>query len=329
MPAIHILSLFLLNWLCTPEDLYAHRISLGHVSRLCDLYTNTDSLNITIADIEKNIHQLKESLAILQDQLEYLHAENSRYQSQKSERKKIEEQIRKKDLEILAIEFKLRKQYFFLTEARQISFQPLDKQEGILKILNEKIRFFEQAKISKDDLKKDLTPLTLPTDNYFKSLPFDCGLTLSEDQEILATRFIPFFSHTPANLEAHFKEREFVESEIRLLRSRKKYFMEIRLVFNTSKAQKTYGLFEAGNPIKLILLDGTYTYLNANASNSGIVDEKAGTTIYQIQCPLSHDKIKLLKKNNPDRIIILWEGGFEDFDIYHVDAIQKLFKCLE
>lgn len=329
MPAIQILLLLLLTWLCTPEDLNARQISLSQDSRLGCMHAVSDSLNKTIGDIEKNILQLKESLVILQDQLEYLHAENSRYQSQKSERKKIEDQIRKKDVEISTIEYKLRKQYLFLTEARQIGYQPIVNQEEILKKLNAKIRFFDQVKISKDDLKKNLTPLTLPTDIYYESLPFDCGITISEDQEILATRYIPFFSHTPANLEAHFKEREFVESEIRLLRSRKKYFLEIRLVFNTAKAQKTFGLFEAGNPIKMILLDGSYTYLNANASHSGIVDEKAGTTIYQMQCPLSHDKIKLLKNNNPDRMIIIWEGGLEDFDIYHVDAIQKLFKCLE
>lgn len=329
MPAIKIFILLVLTWLCSSEELYPRHIYVIDDVQIAKIENYSDTLNKSINFIEKKIQTLKDTLVILEDQLEYLKSENTRYLSQKKERKKIEHLIQNKNTEISLIEFKLKRHHLFLTEARQIIFQPLDKQDKILSRLLDKINLFDKIKISKADLKNDLTSPALPTNNYLESLPLDCGITLSEELGILATKFVPFFSYTPANLEAHFKDREFVESEIRLLRSSKKYFLEIRLTINTAKAQKTYGLFEAGNPIKMIMLDGTFTYLNANAGASGQVDEKNNTTTYQIQCPLSHDKIKLLKNKNPDRIIIIWEGGLEDYEIYHMDAIQNLIKCME
>lgn len=104
--------------------------------------------------------------------------------------------------------------------------------------------------------------------------------------------------------------------------------MDLRLTFNTTKAAQIYGLLEASQSVKLEFLDGSFIYLNATHSSTGEVNLALNQCMYQLQFPLDDYRLKELRNKDTDKLTVIWEKGKEIFEIYQVDIIQKLIKCL-
>ena len=70
MPAIKIFILLVLTWLCSSEELYPRYISVFDQIPIAKIENYSDTLNKSINFIEKKIQTLKDTLVILEDQLE-------------------------------------------------------------------------------------------------------------------------------------------------------------------------------------------------------------------------------------------------------------------
>jgi hypothetical protein len=166
-----------------------------------------------------------------------------------------------------------------------------------------------EYKISK---KENLNiPRILNVDVYDYSEAFQCELEANQDGSVYATKYINLLSYTDSKLERFFKDKEFLTIDARMLKSRKTYYLEMRLIFTSPQA-----------------LNDEYIYLNSNATSNGQLEAKSGNTIYKIQCALNKEQIKKLKSKDLNNITFIWDAGIETYDIYHIDAFQKLMACI-
>ena len=81
------------------------------------------------------------------------------------------------------------------------------------------------------------------------------------DGKVLANQFVPFFAYTPSDIAKHYSEVDYMQAYVRLMRSGKKHFLELRLDFNSLKAIQYYGIIEETSPMNLIFLEQDFISL--------------------------------------------------------------------
>ena len=315
------LFIFLLIFFCCQRDNYAHNC-IQLLREFKDTIPDFNKLiNNKIIEINTRIQDGK-------DKLEYIEEEKKRYASDQKETRKLNKQIEplksanNQELSRLN-DFKL-----LLTEVNQLPYQSIEDQLKFQKNAQQRIKKLDHAeyKISK---KENLNiPRSLNVDVYDFSEAFQCDLEANQDGSVYATQYINLLSYTDSKLERFFKDKEFLTIDARMLKSRKTYYLEMRLIFTSPQALKIYGNMDSGNPIKLSFLNDEYIYLNSNATSNGQLEAKSGNTIYKIQCALNKEQIKKLKSKDLNNITFIWDAGIETYDIYHIDAFQKLMACI-
>ena len=218
---------------------------------------------------------------------------------------------------------------FVMGEIRQLQFMSNLQQEEALKTIRHAAQKVLDHHITFEQLVRKY-PLGLFAQAGTHYLPSDdCQRERSKDGKILANAYVPFFSHTPPELEKHYIQSEFMETQIRLLQSGKKKFLEMRIDFQSSKAAQYYGIIEESSPMKLVFTDDDYIYLQNSVTTHPDFQSTSGRTSYKMQCALTRSDYQKIKKKLPDKLIIVWPSGAETYEIYRLHTLQNLAACLE
>ncbi len=94
-------------------------------------------------------------------------------------------------------------------------------------------------------------------------------------------------------------------------------------------ARKTFGGFNKGSQAILKLIDGTAFTLSNLRQDGGETDDSGKVTTFFAQFALDKTLMKKLKQIEVDKIRVAWNRGFEDYEIYNVDLLQRQLKCLD
>ncbi len=140
---------------------------------------------------------------------------------------------------------------------------------------------------------------------------------------------IVLFAHTDDFMRAAMKDKDYVTctaTATRIEGSRIVY-LNLTMTIQTKDAQRTFGFLDRGALIIFRLINGKRISLATNKTDIGVVDVERGTTTFRAQLAVS-EAVELTQAEL-DAIRVSWSVGYEDYEIFDMDVLRNLFKCLD
>ncbi|MFT6320852.1 MAG: hypothetical protein ACJAT4_001781 [Granulosicoccus sp.] len=100
------------------------------------------------------------------------------------------------------------------------------------------------------------------------------------------------------------------------------------ITVNTTDGQRAFGGLTKGNLITLKMINGESISLANNQSDIGVYDPLKKQHTFTGQFRINSGQEKALKKGEVDVVRIIWDAGFEDYEVYNLDFFANQFKCL-
>ncbi|MFK8161290.1 MAG: hypothetical protein AB8H12_02400 [Lewinella sp.] len=138
-----------------------------------------------------------------------------------------------------------------------------------------------------------------------------------------------FFTHTDENLRPFLDGKEYLRSTAWTSRdNRGDRFLHVRFTFANPNVITAYGFLAENSSLSLHLLNGRHISLQANRETVGIIDHVRREVNYNVTYRLPRGAAAELRNQALDYVRVFWSGGFEQYEIYQVDALRKLMECL-
>ena len=137
------------------------------------------------------------------------------------------------------------------------------------------------------------------------------------------------FSHTADEMRPFFRDKDYLTCHAYLSSLSGGYtFLSLEITIASNTAQRDYGIIEKGSVLNLKLMDDTNIKLFNNKTDVGIINELDNSVTYNAQYLISSGAEKMLRKNEIDKIRVIWSSGYEDYEVYDLDFFINQFNCL-
>ncbi len=138
------------------------------------------------------------------------------------------------------------------------------------------------------------------------------------------------FSYTADEMRPFLKDRDFITCYAYVSSLSGGYkFLSLVITIASENAQRDYGIIEKGSVINIKLMDDTNVKLFNNKTDVGILNELDNSVTYNAQYVVSSGAGKILRKNEIDKIRLIWSSGYEDYEVYDLDFFINQFRCLD
>ena len=139
------------------------------------------------------------------------------------------------------------------------------------------------------------------------------------------------FRHTEDFMRATLpKDKEYINCEV--IASRVQggfYYLNLSFTILTKEAQKSFGFLDKGTSFVFKLMNGRIITLTNSKTDIGVVDINNNTTVYRAQLQINSSDVKSLIESELDIFRVAWSAGYEDYEIYNMDVLQNIMKCLD
>ena len=171
-------------------------------------------------------------------------------------------------------------------------------------------------------------------DVMYNPPPSDCDISFEGVDEFLGkkrkdvARSI-FFTHTDDDMRRYMLTEDYVKCEGGLTQIKGGVLLlNLFISIKTTDAKRAFGQIGKGGLISIKMLDGSKVTLANNKADSGIFDSLTGRHTYTTQYLINAGQEKKLKNSEVDMIRIIWETGYEDYEVYNIDFFRDQFRCL-
>jgi hypothetical protein len=139
------------------------------------------------------------------------------------------------------------------------------------------------------------------------------------------------FRHTEDFMRATLaKDKEYINCEVTASRVQGGfYYINLGFTILTKEAQKSFGFLDKGTSFVFKLTNGRIITLTSSKTDIGVVDIGTNTTVYKAQLQLSSSDVKAMMESELDIFRVAWSAGYEDYEIYNMDVMQNVMRCLE
>jgi hypothetical protein len=138
-----------------------------------------------------------------------------------------------------------------------------------------------------------------------------------------------FFTHTDENLRSFLDGKEYLRSTAWTSRdTRGDRFLHVKFTFANPNVITAYGFLAENSSLSLHLLNGRHISLQANQEAVGIIDHARREVNYNVAYRLPRGAAAELRNHALDYVRVFWSGGFEQYEVYQVDALRRLMECL-
>ena len=137
------------------------------------------------------------------------------------------------------------------------------------------------------------------------------------------------FFYTHPKLKPILKDDHLMEGLANLYKVENDLFLVLNFRINSLNAKKSYGDLDKQSKIKITFENGEYIYLENIERDKGKVEKREGRTSYHGVYPIPKAQTKQLKKHFIYKMGVMWEEGYEEYDIINIDLIKNQIKCLE
>ncbi len=138
-----------------------------------------------------------------------------------------------------------------------------------------------------------------------------------------------FFSFTQPELKSFYKQNNFINAYCQLSKNNGILHLNLNVKLSSSVARENYGVISTDNNISLILIKGGHVELKCIKGSRGKTNDIANHTIYALMYELDKSHVKKLRKYEIDKVGIEWSSGYEEHEVYEIDAIMNQLKCME
>lgn len=137
------------------------------------------------------------------------------------------------------------------------------------------------------------------------------------------------FTYTHPRLKDYFTDAPFLvcNAQVSLL-DQKDFALELEFVFSAKNVQASYNGLSEESMLRISLINGENLFLNNIIDDSGTTD-KYNRKIYRGLYKLSKSDIKLLRKFEINSFGVIWNGGFETYDVHEIDFLRTQLECLD
>ncbi len=138
------------------------------------------------------------------------------------------------------------------------------------------------------------------------------------------------FAHTEEFMRLALKNKDYIVCEAAASRIQGGfYFINLTITIQTKEAQRAFGFLDKGTPIVFKLINGKNIALTNSKTDIGNINNENGTTVYKSQLQISSADVKSFIESELDVVRIAWSAGYEDYEIYDLEVMSNIFKCLE
>jgi hypothetical protein len=160
----------------------------------------------------------------------------------------------------------------------------------------------------------------------------NCNIIRNEQinkQHIVETKPEFLFSFTPDKLKNYFKEKDLLNADVSVIKIGKDKFLRLTIKLYSKDAAKNYGIIHLGSLIKIFFISGKSISLTSASESDGSLENYTGKVIYNVDYLITGDDTDMIYDVPVDKIGIMWSSGFEMYDVYNVDVLMRLNKCLK
>ena len=137
------------------------------------------------------------------------------------------------------------------------------------------------------------------------------------------------FVHTSDQLRPYLKGREYITCNGYLSAISGGYkLLYLHFDILSENAQREFGALEKGSVLSIKFIDGTTIKLANSKTDRGIPNTLEKSVSYRAQYIISASSEKALRKNEVDKVRIVWGTGYEDYEVYDLDFFVNQFNCL-
>jgi hypothetical protein len=263
-----------------------------------ELSISQNEITLSKAKLSKDKILIKETNAIIKEQIKEKNKANKKYQN-----------IFEKILEI-----------------RNLPLENVKDQENNIKQLS----YYFNIKMDMDTNKMTKDKVTNVSNNM-ETLS-DCTIIRDEiklKRRILEIGSIPIFTFTPSKLKSYFKEKELMQAQASFLKLDKNYFLKLSIKLISKDASNSYGYIAKESMLNIDFITGKKEVLYALDSSPAQFENYTGHTLYHILYPVPQDILKIMTDVPLNTISMMWSSGYETYDIYDVDALMSQLKCIK
>jgi|AntRauTorckE5430_2_1112549.scaffolds.fasta_scaffold00432_3 hypothetical protein len=139
----------------------------------------------------------------------------------------------------------------------------------------------------------------------------------------------PIFTHTDENLRPFLDGKEYLRATGYVSQDdRGDRYLHLRFTFANPNVTTSYGYLAENSSLSLHLLNGRHLSLQAAREAVGIIDHGRREVNYDVDYRLPKGAIGELSNQALDYVRVFWSAGFEQYEVYQVDALRGLMECL-
>lgn len=163
----------------------------------------------------------------------------------------------------------------------------------------------------------------------------DCIVDFDDFDKLTGTRIIGLkserlFTYTHEKLIDIFVDRPFMEATGALSKNnRDEYFLLLSFTIDTKYVKSGYNGISTSNMLRISLINGELVFLTNILNENGKIDKSTGDITYSGIFPVSKKNLKLLRKFELDKLGVMWNGGFEEYNVFNLDLLKRQVTCLK
>ena len=163
----------------------------------------------------------------------------------------------------------------------------------------------------------------------------DCNLVFDGVDEFMGKRRKDvereiLFTFTNDDMRKYMKSEDYISCKGSLTQIKGGVLLlNLFISINTTDAKRAFGGLTKGSMITLKMINGESVNLVNNQTDRGIFDPLKKQHTFTGQYRINSGQEKKLRKNELDFVRIIWDTGFEDYEIYNLDFFSNQFKCLK
>lgn len=138
-----------------------------------------------------------------------------------------------------------------------------------------------------------------------------------------------FFTYTTDDMRRYMKEDDYISCEGNLTQIKGGVLLfNLFISINTTDAQRSFGGLSKGSLVIIKMINGESVNLINNQSDNGVFNPLTKRHTFTSQFRINSGQEKALKKGEVDVVRIIWDAGYEDYEVYNLDFFINQFKCL-
>jgi len=138
-----------------------------------------------------------------------------------------------------------------------------------------------------------------------------------------------FFSFTHPEIKSFYKENNFIKTYCQLSKNNGVLHLNLNLKLASSVAKKEYGVISKESNLSIHFIKGGTIQLRCINGSVGKSNDQANQTVYALSYQIDKNQAKKLKKQDIHKVALEWSSGYEEYEVYEVDAILNQMLCLE